>query len=526
MNGEVLPVRTLPRWVNASFVVVVLFLVFWGSWKGSFYNSDDFIYLEMAREMRESGNWWDLQFQGEIAHQRPPLALWLLAASGAAFGENLLALRLPSMLMGLVALGFLFGIGRTLARDERAGWLAVLLLLATHDFYFNVRAAMTDTTLLAGILGFLFFYVLAKSQWDVVLASARGDSGMGRGAARSGGSRLLAYFLLAGVCWGWTLMSKSVVAVVPVSVAFLDLLTSGRFGLLRRREPWLGVLMGLLVALPWHLGMTFRHGSGFWKEYIGFNVLQRASSSLFFQPDVWYYFKEMVAWEGALVALVAASLGVVLYVAIRHRDEAARLALLFVVVAFLPFQVSGTRLYHYFIPTMSALMLVSALALHRFFRFRGVSSGSVALALLLFVSNNLGKMFEPDFSPDQRRFVQAIRESGKAAEARVASLNFYEMAVFHQLRQPLDFMTTDPKFYAVIDGEPFLHRLKAARLMTWEKVRRELSEDRPFFLVTRKEDLSSLCAPPFPGCGPGGWTVVDGHIAVLVSNVAVTAEPR
>ncbi len=482
--------RTFPA-VRVGFWAVVLLLVVWGSWGGSFYNSDEVIYLQMAREMNRTGNYLDLQYMGEVIHQRPPLAIWFLAAADAAAPGNLFVLRLPSMAMGLVLLVLLFLVGRRLLRDERAAMLAVLLLLGAHVFYLNMRSPMTDTTHLAGAAFALYAWLRGRDDRRWLPA--------------------------VGIGLGWVLMTKHALVAVPSAVILADLFLSRRLGLLREWRLWLAAGITVALALPWHLAQTVRHGAAFWQEYIGFNVLQRASASLFHTPDVLYYPRQLLAFEGILPWLYAVGLAALLWRLVRRREAEDLFLLAWFLAAFLPFQAASTRLYHYLIPTLLPLSLLVARSAREVLG-RPLLLGLALLAALgIFFTNNDYNLLEADYSPDQRAFAQRIREEGRPG-AEVRSFNVYELVLFYDLDVPVKMLSSDERFFRIVDGAPIMHRAQAIDFVPAADAAGVLARG-PGHWIARFEDLPALCGSRGERCGPAGpFRVVEGLQHVLVSN--------
>ena len=70
---------------------------------------DEARYGAIGSEMLERSDWIALRLGGFHWLEKPPLAIWGIAASEAAFGENGFAIRLPSvlgMLLGALAAGW------------------------------------------------------------------------------------------------------------------------------------------------------------------------------------------------------------------------------------------------------------------------------------------------------------------------------------------------------------------------------------------------------------------------------------
>lgn len=465
-------------------------LLVWGSWDGSHANGDEVIYLQMAREMVGTGDVIDLHWMGEVAPQRPPLAIWLLAIAEAAAPGSMMAQRTPSILMGALCLFLAFLLGRRLTGCDRTAALGVLILLAANTFYRNARSPMTDTTALAGILAALYAWLRAREH-------PRG-------------------YLAAGAAVGWVLMTKHALVVIPVAIMAVDMVQDRRWGVLRTRGPWFGVGAAVAVAAPWHLIQTLRHGAGFWGEYLGFNVAGRMAQSLYVAEDPLFYGRHLVDTEGLLTLVLAAGLGGVGWAWARRREPAARFLVLWFVMAFLPFQLSATRLPHYLLPALVPASLAAALLLRPLLGRPLVAAAAVLAALTLFFQANAYDLLRADYTPDQRRFAEAIRTRG-TPDPWVVAFNVYELALFHDLDLPVRMLTDDDGFFAAVDAEPILHRVGAVRRIPRGPKLGLFAED-PVYCITRLEDLHDFCGPDGAACGPGGLTVERGLGHALVSN--------
>lgn len=486
------------------FLCAALLLTFW-SWEGSPLNHDEVTYLVMARSMVENGNWLDLQFCGATVHQRPPLAIWLLAASGAVTDFSTFGTRLPAMAMALLTILFLYLTVRELApgKSRRTGVMAAALLLATPLFYFNARRPMTDTTFLIGAVAFIWCYLRAE--------------------------RSPHWWLAAGIAGGWMLMSKGVVSALPLLAVGAHLLLTPRRRDLAGRWLWLGLGAAVLVAAPWHLAQTVRHGSAFWHEYIGFNVLQRAGRALFQETPITFYFESLWVSSASLALLFGSGLvhtGLQLW---QHRPGAADrehatwsnhlLIALWFVAAALPLTLASTRIDHYFLPALPALAAAGALSLGELWPKRRILfPACLVVAALIFFSGNVFDLLNPDYSPEQTRFARQI-ETGPAPTTRVVALNQYELTLFYFLERPVDMLTTDPRFFEIVDSAPILHRVQGVTLLSPDQLTTALSQG-PFYALTNNASLPLLCGPTGEQCGPDRpLTVTRGDYLMLVTNV-------
>lgn len=336
-------------WPAMAFVA--LLLAFAGADLVSLKGCDEAFYAQIAREMREGGDWLTPRYQGGPVFDKPPLLFWLTASSFAAFGAGDLQARLPVLTLSVVAVG-LIGLAGREARGAVAGfWAAgvaatcVVLLIVGHQ-------VMTDVPALAGLA-----------------AAALAALGMRRDAR-----------------WGWLLgpaiavvvLAKGALGVlVAVAMAPYFLVVRPRWGL----PAWGGMLLGALPVAGWYAAMAARHGGAFWQAHIGVHVLDRAKSGLF-APDPLgpaYYVVNglwlLLPWTFLLAPAIALGL----------RKAAARDALAvwstgFFAVFLLAISLMQTRFHHYALPLVipSALLVADWLGTESQARER-VAGGIYAL---------------------------------------------------------------------------------------------------------------------------------------------------
>lgn len=297
---------------------------------------------------------------------KPPLAFWIHGLFLKCLGINLIAARLPSI---LAALGCLLlttsltrrGLGRLAA-------LATGICLAlTYEYFRRTREISLD-------LWQLFFMLAAVRAW-----LAREDGRQGA-------------LLLAGASLGLALLCK------PFMALLLPLLLLGWSGLrhpLRQSLASLGImiLVGLLVALPWHLAMAGAYGLPFINQYLGREVIDRLQGVRDHAP-AWYYAVEMGRsyWPWAITAGMACWIWARRQASAHHRNT-LRLAALWCLAWFLILSLFPDKRPRYALPLYPFLAVLSGygiaaaapLALRAWYR-RGVPLTTllvVATALLV-----------------------------------------------------------------------------------------------------------------------------------------------
>lgn len=138
------------RSIAAPVVVCLLLLagLLAGAQAIPLFDQDEAAYAAFARGMNRSGSWTLHQATWSEMHRKPPLALWMIAASTRALGERWWAVRLPGAASLALAVGLLWRLGAAQHGRRRAGLAA--LILAGSLFPLFGRTALVDPVLLVG----------------------------------------------------------------------------------------------------------------------------------------------------------------------------------------------------------------------------------------------------------------------------------------------------------------------------------------------------------------------------------------
>lgn len=101
---------------------------------------------------------------GSEYYDKPLLSYWMMAGLAMLMGKlSIWALRLPSVLAGMVAIGSIYSLGTTLV-NRQVGLLAGWMLLTTFYFIFWARTSSTDMLNLGGTLLAVAWYFHTKSR--------------------------------------------------------------------------------------------------------------------------------------------------------------------------------------------------------------------------------------------------------------------------------------------------------------------------------------------------------------------------
>jgi 4-amino-4-deoxy-L-arabinose transferase-like glycosyltransferase len=222
-------------------VVLAALTAPWIAW-GTSWDPDETRYLEIPREMVETGDWVIPRLNYVFYLEKPPLYYWMVAAAYKVVGTTPVAARLVSLLCGIGVVWLTAALGRMLwdrGTGTRAG-----LILATCPFVVVLSSIVTID------MPFVFFVTAGIT----ALVSATVRSQRGEAPSRSQDLLCLAGYALLGLA----VMTKGPVALVAPTLLWV-------FWLGRRRRPilpprfFVGSAVFLAVCAPWfiHVGSKF-----------------------------------------------------------------------------------------------------------------------------------------------------------------------------------------------------------------------------------------------------------------------------
>jgi len=224
----------------------------------------DAVQAQIASNMLSSGDWVTARLDGVIYLEKSPLVYWLMAASYAVFGVHDWAARIPIALsaMGLCWVTAGFGVW---AFGKRAGAYAGLAMATCVGLFLFTRILIPDVILTLAITLALWAFLRALEQeephprfWAMVMAASLGLG----------------------------LLLKSLIGIVfPVAAGILYLYFTRQLfsaSAWRRLHPGSGALLGLAIAVPWHLLATLRN-----PPYFAFTL---SSGPGQYHGFLWFYF--------------------------------------------------------------------------------------------------------------------------------------------------------------------------------------------------------------------------------------------
>ncbi|MGB2706095.1 MAG: glycosyltransferase family 39 protein [Candidatus Omnitrophota bacterium] len=324
-----------------SIIILVLFsasLFLIGLGAMPLTDPDETFYAETAKEMLNRREFLTPYIFGKPQFEKPPLYYWSVMLSFMAFGVNEFSARASSALFGILGVIGIYLLGKLLI-NKRTGFFAGIVLATSIKYLILSRACVTD--MLLGVLilyAFLFFFYgyffeRGKTKW----------------------------YLLSSVFLALAVLTKGPIGIfLPVVIIGIYLILAKEIKKLKEIPFVRGILLFLVISLPWYLLMYRVHGKGFIDAFFGFHNIIRFLEPEHALGDVFYYYIPVMI-AGFLPWAAFLPLGV--WQIFRETEQRIRktnlLLIIWFLVIFIFFSLSRTKLPTYIFPLYPALALLT-----------------------------------------------------------------------------------------------------------------------------------------------------------------------
>jgi 4-amino-4-deoxy-L-arabinose transferase-like glycosyltransferase len=201
----------------------------------------DAVQAQIARNMLNSGDWVTARLDGVPYLEKPPLLYWMIAISYKIFGVHDWSARIP-VALSVIALCWTTSAFGLWAFGKRAGFYAGLCMSTCIGLFLFTRILLPDAMLT---------FSIALALW-ALLRTLDDDEPHPR-----------AWAAVMAASFAVGLLLKSLIGVVfPIGAAVLYLLITRQLFAARtwkRLRPFSGLLIILLIAVPWHILATIRN---------------------------------------------------------------------------------------------------------------------------------------------------------------------------------------------------------------------------------------------------------------------------
>lgn len=304
----------------------------------SLWEIDEGRYLVCAQNAIDKGRWIIPEYNGRPRIAKPPLMVWLVAASSVLFNHgkvNEFTARLPSAVAAFLTVLLLYLFIYNRLKDPDTAFFSAFVLLTSYLFVKQARFAITDMVLLFFVTSSIFALINGFEQekrWSVI-----------------GGFILM----------GFGFMDKGPVAfVIPSCVVLLylysrQILTDS----LKKRDTLIGFLLFLAISVWWPLYV----GKPYWEKFIIGSNVKRFAYNPSWRTSMFFYLFNFPANFFVWSAFIP----VVFHLIKRKTPDELSLFFIWFCFVFVLFSISDTKRSSYILPLYPAAAAITGWALNR-----------------------------------------------------------------------------------------------------------------------------------------------------------------
>jgi 4-amino-4-deoxy-L-arabinose transferase-like glycosyltransferase len=249
-----------PWWRAGWLAIAVLVLHLAGASRLPLIDRDEPRFAEASREMLSGGDWIVPHFNQGYRFDKPVFIYWCQAASIRAFGDNVMAVRLPSIVASALTAVLIYGFGRRAAGDSVGVW-AALIYTTSLQVMGHSKMAVADPLLI------LWTTAAFWAGWE-----------LGRPAAAPTPFWKTGWWWMFYGSLGLAFLAKGPVGWLPLFT--LLLLWKTPEGAVARRGILPGAVLMVLLVAAWGVPALIATGGEFFSVGIGKHVVQRSVGAL------------------------------------------------------------------------------------------------------------------------------------------------------------------------------------------------------------------------------------------------------
>ena len=290
----------------------------------SLYDAAETTYGEFIKQIRLTGDWITLHYNGKIIFDKPPLYYWLATIATYIFGFNEFAIRFWAAVCGVLTVITTFYLGKTFY-NQRVGFYSALVAMTAFQFLIQSRIAELDILLTLFISSSILFFYFGYQD------------------------RKTKFYLLSYLMMALAVLIKGIIGIaIPGLAIFLFLLFKKELNRIREMRVIPGIIIILLVGAPWYIAEWLLHGEKFTEFVLGFLFLSRFQGVVAGHPGPWhYYFLALILGFAPWSHFLPYSLSRTWK---NRNGNFERLSLCLIIPVFVVFSIAKTKLPNYILP--------------------------------------------------------------------------------------------------------------------------------------------------------------------------------
>ncbi len=334
----------IERFSHRTIVLILLvmsyLLLMAGNGIVTLTHPDEVFYTQTAKEMLQRGDWLTPYIFDRPQFEKPIFTYWLLMIAIKFFGLTAFAARFWPAAFGIVGVLLTYWFAYVLFERKRTAFLSATVLMSSFIYLALSRAVLTDMIFSIWVVLSLaaFYYGFLHPQKKAL--------------------SIILCFTFSGIA----VLTKGVLGFIfPASVIVGYLLYQNQPKYFSHRATVLGILLFLVIAVPWHWAMMNMYGHAFTEEYFKNVHIRRILEAEHQKSNTWYFYPLTVLtgvfpWSFFLIPA-----GYACYSLARKRGpHQGNLVFLFFWIGFIvaTMQVAQSKLASYIFPVFPAVAIL------------------------------------------------------------------------------------------------------------------------------------------------------------------------
>ena len=228
-------------------IILCAILFFWNIHVIPLTDGDSAFYAKIAKNIVETGDWLTMHY-GDASSiiDKPPLMMWLTAASFKVFGVSDFAASFWHSLCALLIVIFTYQLAKELF-DRRTAFLSSLVLISSAQFFYQARSPLQDIPLTLFTLLAVYAFILFEK------------------------TKKLGYFYLSPIFISLAVLTKGPVGLVLPAIILIAYVVINRTKLPGIHHMFLASILFLAITLPWFIFEYRLIGQKFFDVFISHN---------------------------------------------------------------------------------------------------------------------------------------------------------------------------------------------------------------------------------------------------------------
>ncbi|MDD5097799.1 MAG: glycosyltransferase family 39 protein, partial [Candidatus Omnitrophica bacterium] len=315
-----------------------LFLMF-GNGALSLTNPDEVFYTQTAKEMIQHKTWMTPYLFDAPQFEKPIFLYWLMRVSIGIFGLTPFAARFPCAFIAILGAIAVYLLTLIAFKNDKKAFITSLILVSSGFYIGLSRSVFTDM-----IFSVFILFALLAFYWGYSYQSRKGWG-------------VILFFASSALA---VLAKGPLGIIIPFAVVCVFLFIKKDLKFLISKHSLWGLLLFLILALPWYILMEVKYGSVFNREFFYNDHFVRLIKAEHPENDKWYFYPfTMVGTVFPWSLYVLAGL-ILLFKNIRRKVSDFNIFLaIWIGAVLLIFQFAHSKLTSYIFPLYPALIIIA-----------------------------------------------------------------------------------------------------------------------------------------------------------------------